>query len=614
MTTPPPEEFDRLPSAPQLGLLGIESEVERLFGFIKAASSPAATWNCSIEVCHEERDEWLLPVTEWHRGSVRLGSLMSYWRNFHADAFFPSSLTSTEQTVNWLSSRVLEEKQRILFLVEDRQHGTVGHIGLWLRDGWRLEIDNVVKSPDCSKRGVMSRALSSLAKWCEDNLPVDELFLRVLTTNSHAISFYQSNNFVPNGARNVTDTSPILPSELCDSAAVPDESEASWQIMRADLSSFTATQPGSTILTAGPSIGPYESRLTADAVRSGWNSNHSNYLVEFSQQFSQYVGAEYAIPTDSCTSALHLSLWALGVGPGDEVIVPNITWVATANAVAYVGATPVFADVDPLTWCIDIASARRLISPRTKAIIPVHLYGFVADVESVARLCDEFGLLHIQDAAPGIGSMMSGRGVGSFGDAACFSFQGAKLLVSGEGGVMTTNSEEVYRKALKIADVGRRPGTFWIEELGKKMKMSNLTASLALAQLQSVERQIQKKRQIRNWYVESLSHDDRITFQHESSETRSICWMTSIRLHETDIERETLRAELLKLGIDTRPVFDRISAFPYWAEPKSEHVVASQVSRSAINLPSGVRLTRDEVTRVSDAVIEVLGSMTKSMT
>lgn len=611
MTTPPPEELHRLPSAPELGLLGIENEAERLFGFIKAASSPTATWNCSIEVCHEDRGEWLLPVTEWHRESARLGSLMSQWRNFHAEAFLPSLHTSPEQTVNWLASRVLEEKQRILFLVEDRQLGTVGHIGLWLRDGWRLEIDNVVKSPACSKRGVMSRALTSLAKWCEDNLPVDELFLRVLTTNSHAISFYKSNHFVPNGFRKVSDTSPILRNEISHSAAEPDVKEALWQIMRADLSSFTTPQPGSTILTAGPSIGPYESRLTADAVRSGWNSHHSDYLVEFAEQFSQYVGAEYAIPTDSCTSALHLSLWALGVGPGDEVIVPNITWVATANAVAYVGATPVFADVDPLTWCIDIDSARRLVSSRTKAIIPVHLYGFVADVESVAQLCDEFELFHIQDAAPGIGSMVSGKGVGSFADAACFSFQGAKLLVSGEGGVMTTNSEEIYRKAHKIADVGRRPGTFWIEELGKKMKMSNLTASLALAQLQSVERQIQKKRQIRDWYVESLSHDDRITFQHESSETRSICWMTSIRLCETGIERETFRAELLKLGIDTRPVFDCISAFPYWEEPKSEHAVASQVSRRAINLPSGVRLTRDEVARVSDAVIWVLDSVTK---
>lgn len=609
MTTPPPEEFHRLPSAPELSVLDIENEVERIFGFIKAASSPTATWNCAIEVWHEDRDEWLLPVTEWHRGSAHLGSLMSQWRNFHAAAFFPASLTSQEQTVNWLASRVLAEKQRLLFLVEDRQLGTVGHIGLWLRDGWRLEVDNVIKSPDCSKRGVMSRALSSLAKWCEDNLPVEELFLRVLSTNSHAISFYRSSHFVPSGSRKVTDSSPILRSKVCDSAAKPDGNEAFWQIMRADLSSFTTPQPGSTILTAGPSIGPYESRLTADAVRSGWNSHHSDYLAEFEQQFSQYVGAEYAIPTDSCTSALHLSLWALGIGPGDEVIVPNITWVATANAVAYVGATPVFADVDPLTWCIDIDSARRLISPRTKAIIPVHLYGFVADLESVARLCDEYGLLHIQDAAPGIGSMMSGRGVGSFGDTACFSFQGAKLLVSGEGGVMTTNSQAIYRKAHKIADVGRRPGTFWIEELGKKMKMSNLTASLALAQLQSVERQIQKKRQIRDWYVESLSHDDRITFQHESSETRSICWMTSIRIFETNIERETLRAELRKLGIDTRPVFDRISAFPYWEEPKSEHVVASQVSRSAINLPSGVRLTRNEVARVSDAVIEVLDSI-----
>lgn len=606
MTTPPPEELHQLPSASRLNFLSIENEVERLFQFIKAASSPTATWNCALKVCHEDRDEWLLPVTEWHRGSTRLASTISQWRNFHADAFFPAFLTSPEKTVDWLASSVLEEKQRLLFLVEDRQHGTVGHIGLWLRDGWRLEIDNVVKSPDCSKRGVMSRALTSLAQWCEDNLPVEDLFLRVLGTNSHAISFYKSNHFVACGVRRVSDKSPICQRDIGDASAAPNDDEPFWQLMRADLASFTTPQPDAPILTAGPSIGPYESRLTADAVRSGWNAHHSDYIDEFARQFSEYVGATYAIPTDSCTSALHLSLWALGVGPGDEVIVPNITWVATANAVAYVGATPVFADVDPLTWCIDVDSARRLISPRTRAIIPVHLYGFVADIESVGRLCEEYEILHIQDAAPGIGSMISGKGIGTFADAACFSFQGAKLLVSGEGGVMTTNSEDVYRKAHKIADVGRRPGTFWIEELGKKMKMSNLTAALALAQLQSVERQIRKKRQIRDWYMEGLSHDDRITFQLESAGTRSICWMTSIRLQGANLDRDTLRGELRQSGIDTRPLFDPISLFPYWESQKSEHVVASQVSASAINLPSGVRMTRDEVDRVTRAVFSVL--------
>jgi perosamine synthetase len=246
-------------------------------------------------------------------------------------------------------------------------------------------------------------------------------------------------------------------------------------------------------------------------------------LSLFSETFANYVGAKYAIPTDSCTSALHLALWAIGVGPGDEVIVPEVTWVATANVVRYLGAKPVFAEIDPLTWKIDPNSVESLITEKTKAIIPVHLYGFVADLDPIEILCKKYNLKLIQDAAPGIGSMYKSVGEAERGDFTCFSFQGAKLLVTGEGGVVTTNNEELYAKAFKISDTGRKPGTFWIEKLGKKMKMNNITATLGLAQLQGVERQIFKKRLIRDWYVEEFSTIESIQMQKELENTRSIC-------------------------------------------------------------------------------------------
>jgi perosamine synthetase len=338
----------------------------------------------------------------------------------------------------------------------------------------------------------------------------------------------------------------------------------------------------------------------------GWNHHHSDFLNEFTKAFASYVGAEFAIPTDSCTSALHLALWSLGIGPGDEVIVPEVTWVATANAVKYVGATPIFADIDPITWCLDPKSVETLITKRTRAIMPVHLYGYVSDLNPLKNLCDKFDLKLVQDAAPGIGSTYFDQGVAKIGEFSCFSFQGAKLLVSGEGGVLTTNDADLYAKAFKIGDSGRRPGTFWIELLGKKMKMSNVTASLALAQLQSAERQIAKKRKIRDWYVEELSEIEGVTFQQELPNSRSICWMTSIQIEREKFDREKFRSELLKLGVESRPVFSPISRYPIWGKELEPKPNAVKIGDNSINLPSGVALSRSTVAKVSDAVRRVL--------
>jgi perosamine synthetase len=288
------------------------------------------------------------------------------------------------------------------------------------------------------------------------------------------------------------------------------------------------------------------------------------------------------------------------------VIVPDLTWVATANAVKYVGAKPVFADIDSQTWCIDPRSVESLITPKTKAIIPVHLYGYVANIAELETIAKINNIYLLQDAAPGIGSSFNSKGVAEYGDFTAFSFQGAKLLVSGEGGVLTTNDKDLFNKAFKIADVGRKPGTFWIEEYGKKMKMSNLTAALALGQMQSVERQIEKKRKIRDWYREELSHLGKLKFQLEQTGTRSIAWMTSINLSEYEIDRDGFREDLYKLGVDTRPVFPAISTYPIWDKFYEGNPVSNWVGSNSINLPSGVRLNRNSIQYVCTQITRAL--------
>jgi len=359
------------------------------------------------------------------------------------------------------------------------------------------------------------------------------------------------------------------------------------------------------ILTAGPSVSGREAWYALDAARHGWRQNWSGYLDRFAERFAEYIGAPYAIPTSSCTGALHIALLALGIEPGDEVIVPDLTWVATANAVRYAGATPVFADVERDSWCIDPASVRQLLNERTKAIIPVHLYGHAARMDEIVALARQRGLYVIEDAAPAVGAEFQGRKVGTFGDFAAFSFQGAKLLVTGEGGMLVTANEDLYRTAAVIADQGRRPGTFWIESSGLKYKMSNLQAAFGLAQLERVDELIAAKRRIFSWYEEELSGCHRLTLNRERSWARSIYWMTSC-LVDASVDRDGVRAALRAKNIDTRPVFPAISQYPIWEATQPPRKNAADIGARGINLPSAVWLTRDEIRYVSRALSEAV--------
>ena len=363
----------------------------------------------------------------------------------------------------------------------------------------------------------------------------------------------------------------------------------------------------SMILTAGPSISVRETAYAYDAAKRGWNNRWNGYLSRFEREFADYIGVRHAIATSSCTGALHIALAALGIGPGDEVIVPEITWVATANAVRYVGATPVFADVEPDSWCLDPDSCEAMISPRTRAVIPVHLYGNPARIDRIKEIAARHRLVVVEDAAPSIGATFHGRRTGSFGDFSCFSFQGAKLLVTGEGGMLLTDDEELYRRASKIADQGRVPGTFHIDERGWKYKMSNVQAAVGLGQLQRIDELIAAKRRIYGWYQENLRELASVTFNRPCPGSESIFWMTSLLLEdEAALSRQELREELKRRNIDTRDVFPPISQYPIWENRSTPKPVAARIGARGINLPSGVCLQRSEVDYICRCIRELL--------
>ena len=363
------------------------------------------------------------------------------------------------------------------------------------------------------------------------------------------------------------------------------------------------------ILTAGPSIGLRELIYSSDATSNGWNNEWNKYLKKFENSFAEYVGVKYAIATSSCTGAMQLALMALDIGEGDEVIVPDITWVSTANVVHAIGATPIFADVNIDSWTIDPKSIESKITNKTKAIMPVHMYGHPAEMKPILEISKKYNLKIIEDAAPSIGAYYLDKKTGSFGDFSAFSFQGAKLLVTGEGGMLCTNNENLYKKAYRLWDQGRIPGTFWIEEHGPKYKMSNIQAAIGLGQLERNDLMVYKKRKINNWYRKRLANNEKIIFWEESNKVKSICWMTSIRLkNNLKLSREEFCKKLKERNIDTRPVFPSISQYPYWNKKQVSQKNSSLIAETGINLPSGVCLTKSQVDYVCDNIIEILKS------
>lgn len=367
-------------------------------------------------------------------------------------------------------------------------------------------------------------------------------------------------------------------------------------------------RPTSMILTAGPSITDREVEYVTDAVKHGWNERWNEYLVRFEQAFADYIGVRYAMATSSATGALHLGLLALGVGPGDEVIVPAQTWVASASTVVYCGATPVFVDVERDSWCLDPALLEAAITPRTRAIMPVHLYGNPADMTPIREVAQRHGIRVIEDAAPSVGALYRGVHTGTLGDVAAFSFQGAKILSTGEGGMLVTDDEALFERARKLNEHGRVGAGFLIDEVGFKYKMTNLQAALGLAQLERIEDLVARKRQIFGWYRERLGDIEGLHLNDERDGDRNTYWMSSLALgRRFATTRDGLIAGLRERMVDSRPFFPSIPRMPAFLDDTKRMPVAEHLAEDAINLPSGHELTEEQVDYIAEQVRDLLG-------
>ena len=570
--------------------------------FQKSGESAVERISRTIEIRNESKViGYLIPFSMNQENDPEAMSQLMNWRNSHKYAY-PNQFTATmESTKKWFTEQVINNPARVLFWVTDENLYTIGHLGLTFRtEILGLEIDNVLRGKP-STPGLMAEAIHAIEGVAEEEFSVSSLSLRVLESNAHAVDFYTHLNYKKSKSDSL-----ISHTEGDRTVLTPGE-PASDYFLTMEKSLLNIRPIPELILTAGPSISSLERVLVSDAVQNGWNSHHSDYIKSFEDEFAELIGVKFAMATSSCTGALHLALVSLGIGAGDEVIVPEVTWVATASAVSYVGATPVFADIDPTDWTISLSSIEKLITKRTKAIVPVHLYGYGANMSGIQRIAEAYGLKVIEDAAPAIGAKIDGKYAGTFGDFGCFSFQGAKLLVTGEGGMLVTNNADYFARAKKIQDHGRKPGTFWIEEIGHKYKMNNITAALGLGQVRRSENQVFRKRRINSWYKEELSNLSGIRFQEERPGTSSICWMTSIEFSDDlALDQEKIITFLKGNGVDSRPVFPTISQYPIWGKVQEPQPIANRIAKNSINLPSGVMLSHASVLKVTSLLRKLI--------
>lgn len=370
------------------------------------------------------------------------------------------------------------------------------------------------------------------------------------------------------------------------------------------------------IPVAGPWITERELAYVADAVQNAWYANANAFHDRFERSFAEYVGVRHAVALPSCTAALHLALLALGIGPGDEVVVPDITWIASAAPVSYVGAKPVFADIDPRSWCLSAKSFEACITPRTKAVIPVDLYGNVCDWDAIHAVARRRSVAVIEDAAEAVGGEYHGRKAGSFGDVGAFSFHGSKTLTTGEGGMLVTDRDDIRERVLVLRDHGRRPGDrpFLNVEVAHKYKMSAMQAALGLAQLERIAELLARKDAIFAWYRERLADVPGLSLNWQAPGTRSTWWMVTVAWEATcGIEKDELLDQLATDGIDARPFFRPLSSLPAYGaleearEARARNRVAYELSPRALNLPSALSLTRDDVDRVCAVLARHLG-------
>ena len=343
-----------------------------------------------------------------------------------------------------------------------------------------------------------------------------------------------------------------------------------------------------------PELSGNEKKYVNECLDTNWISAKGRFVKDFEDGIAKYLGVNHAVSVSNGTVALHLALMALGIGEGDEVILPSLTYVASANAVTYTGATPVFADSLYESWQIDPADIERKITEKTRAIMVVHLYGQPCDMDAIMKIAKEHDLFVVEDCAEAFGSTYKGKCVGGFGDISAFSFYGNKTITTGEGGMVVTNDRVLYERASHMKDQGLAfDREYWHDIVGYNYRMTNICAAIGLAQLEQADKFIARKIQVAKWYMEYLK-DTPVEVPPTVKDTENTYWMFSVLLPSAD-QRDDLRAKLKEGGVETRPLFYPVHLMPMYSQKYKKLKVSEDLGLRGINLPSWPGLTEDQV-------------------
>lgn len=461
-------------------------------------------------------------------------------------------------------------------------------VGLGMLRGWDEGYDipalGVLVHHEYRALGI-GRSLSETAIAEAARLGAPAVRLSVHASNERALRLYESLGF------REQDRQPVIV------AGEPDERI----VMVKRLERTKVSMP-----LAAPVLDGNERRYVMDCLDSTWISSIGPYIGRFERTFADFCGVSHAVSCCNGTAALHLALLATGIGPGDEVLVPTLTYVATANAVRYCGAKPVFVDSEPASWNLDTKRLEEAITSRTKAVIAVHLYGHPVDMIAIRAIAGRHRIAVIEDAAEAHGAEVDGERVGALGDIATFSFYGNKILTSGEGGMVVTRDDERAGRVRQLRGQGLEPGRhYWFPMVGYNYRMTNVAAAIGLAQLERVEWHLQRRAEIAGWYREELAECPAITWQRSPSHIRPVDWLVTLMLDDGEhIARDAVIAALAARGIETRPAFYPLHTLPPYREGtgSKKYPVAERIGRLGLSLPTWVGMSREDVSWICDSL------------
>jgi perosamine synthetase len=369
---------------------------------------------------------------------------------------------------------------------------------------------------------------------------------------------------------------------------------------------------GQFIPISNPALVGNELKYVTDCVQTSWISSVGSYVQRFEERFAEFCGTEHAVACSNGTTALHLALLALGVKPGDEVIVPTLTYVATANAVAYCNATPVFVDSESRTWNMDPAKIESLITSRTKGIIVVHLFGHSVDMDAIMEIARRHRLFVLEDAAEAHGAEYKGRRVGSIGNAATFSFFGNKIITTGEGGMVTTNDRALADEMRRLKNHGMDPQRkYWFPTVGYNYRMTNVACAIGLGQLEMIDWHLARRQELAGWYQEFLAGAPNLAWQTVESWAKHVWWLFTVTIDETvPLNRFEIIDKLKSRNVEGRQIVYPIHELPPYQNPAhySQFPVATRTVERGLHLPTWAGLTRAQVKHVCDSLAEIIGS------